>query len=84
MGQDGFDHTGDPSCPVCGGDCTAFPDLEVHDRYPFLSEEHKAEMNRKAREREAKTPPAREPRRRGRRAKHGPAEDRARKPSEDR
>jgi hypothetical protein len=61
---------GVPPCPVCGGQCTAFPDVAVHPTYPFLSEAHKAH------------PKPEEPKRP--KGKRGPVEDRARHLEEDR
>lgn len=70
----------DPSCAVCGSrDCRAFTPEHVHERYPFMSEEHK----REAIERQNPKPPVVK-RQRGKRSKHGPDEDRMRRPSEDR
>lgn len=58
---------GDPTCPICGGSCTAFPDIPVPDDYPFMTEDQKAAVNR-TEDQDAK--PAR------RRGKRRPAEDR--------
>jgi hypothetical protein len=58
-------------CTVCGSrTCKAFPDIDVHPRYPFLSEAHKAR------------PPEVEPQRP--KGKRRPVEDRARHLEEDR
>lgn len=65
-------HRGEP-CPVCGGDCKAFPDLPSDKTNPFLGA--------RASDLEPE-PEAPEPRRRG---KRGPTEDRAHHgPQEDR
>jgi hypothetical protein len=61
-------------CPVCGGDCRAFPDLVVPDAYPFLTERQKREAREKANPKPAPRP----------KGKRRPAEDRARHLEEDR
>lgn len=86
MGSAGLDgHSLGPACFICEGDCQGFPDIDVHDGYPFLTKLQKDEMRRKVREREGETKPTPVARRRGRRARRAPDEDRAHHgPAEDR
>lgn len=60
-------------CRICAGDCKAFPDFEVHERYPFMSQAHKDAAKPKA-----------DPKPGRPKGKRRPAEDRARRPAEDR
>lgn len=70
----------DPSCAVCGSaDCVAFTPEHVHERYPFMSD---ADKQAAIEAQNPKPKPVKRPR--GKRAKHGPAEDRAKRASEDR
>lgn len=74
----------DTTCPVCGGNCTGFPHIALPSDYPFLSEAHMAEHPKTDEPEESEKDRPRRVRKRDRRAKRGPVEDRAKHPSEDR
>lgn len=57
-------------CPICGGPCKRFPDLPTDPNNPFLGAKPTADP---------KPAPVKRPK-----GKRHPAEDRARRPSEDR